>query len=147
MTTNLPVAAAFGRGGELFVFAVGADQQILFNRRTSDGWASTWTAVPGTARTKHSVAACTDQTGNVLVVHTGLNGKLYHAWYTDGSWTAWEPLDDGAGSTAMPMALASGGKEIAWFLTGNNKHVYADGVRYYSADLPGSADSARPERG
>ncbi|MFD7736294.1 hypothetical protein ACFV6F_38685 [Kitasatospora phosalacinea] len=66
------------------------------------------------------------------MIITGLDGKLYCAsWRSgEGSWDAWQPLDGGAGSSPGTAAAVDDGKRYAFFLTGNNKHVYVDGGTY-----------------
>ncbi|MGB3440394.1 MAG: hypothetical protein WBA97_16735 [Actinophytocola sp.] len=129
MVTNIPVAAAVGRDEELFVFAVGTDQRINVNRRTADVW-SGWEKLPG--ETKCAVTAFAQPGGTVIVIHTGMNGKLYQSWWNAGSWAPWESFDGGAGSTTMPIGVAGGSTSRFWFLTGNDRNVYMDSARYVS---------------
>ncbi|MEO3796894.1 TetR family transcriptional regulator [Nonomuraea sp. B10E15] len=75
LVTNLAVAMAYGRDGELFVFATGLDQRIFVNRRPADAWLG-WKQPSASDKTTCTVAAGLGPGGNVLVFYTGLDGKL-----------------------------------------------------------------------
>ncbi|MFB7943334.1 hypothetical protein ACFC6L_00290 [Kitasatospora phosalacinea] len=131
MTTALPVAAAIAADDELFVLAVGADQGVYYNVNAGGSWAAAWTKIPG-GQTRNAVCPLVNPSGVLSLIITGLDGKLYCAsWLSDeSSWTAWQSLDGGAGSTPVAPAAVDDGKRYAFFLTGNDKHVYVDGDTY-----------------
>ncbi|MEV0188201.1 hypothetical protein AB0I39_06650 [Kitasatospora purpeofusca] len=128
MTTTLPVAAAVAAGEELFVFAVGADQGVYYNHKTPDrSWAAAWTRIPS-GQTKVAVCPVVNSVGVLSVIITGLDSRLYvSTYYADGAkWSAWQSLDGGTGSTAFTAAAVENNRQYAYFVTGNDKHVYVN---------------------
>ncbi|MFD7733927.1 hypothetical protein ACFV6F_26555 [Kitasatospora phosalacinea] len=131
MTTALPVAAAIAADDKLFVFAVGEDQGVYYNVNSGGAWGTAWTRIPA-GQTRNAVCPLVNLSGELSVIITGLDGKLYCAtWQRDrNTWTAWQPLDGGGATTALAVAAVDNGKRYAFFHTGNDKHVYVDGDTY-----------------
>lgn len=89
--------------------------------------------VPQPGRTKYAVTAAQGPGGNVIVFHTGLDGKLYQSGQSGDDWTPWELLDGGAGSTPQAIAVAQTGKNVAWCHIGADKRVYTDAIEFLTA--------------
>lgn len=109
---------------------MGADQGIYVNHKSGGAWQSSWTKIPD--KTNCAVYAVADPLGDVAVTITGLNSKFYVSQRSrdDGTWSAWQSLDGGAGSSPTTIAGVNDTKQFAYVLAGNNKHVYTDGSTY-----------------
>lgn len=131
MTTELPPAMIIGPDGDLFVFAVGTDQAVYVNRRVEKVWESSWTKIPN-GKTQCGVYAMVDLAGGITVIITGLDGRFHRSQRSsdDDTWSTWESMDGGSGSSPTTIAGAYDSRQSAYVFSGNNKRLYTDGTIY-----------------
>jgi len=102
--------------------------QLLLRVYSGDEWIAYW-EISGGFRTTTSPAIASWGPGRLDVFSRGENNALWHKWFANGAWHAWESL--GGFVTAGPAAVSWGTGRIDAFARGTDGafwHRWFDGA-------------------